>query len=263
MSRMRMSLILFLLFAITLHSNGQYNLDSLANNSEKTTEFYAEDTTTYDATEEENTEETEAEVEEENSLLTKRTISKSKWEKVLNDSSFKYSKSIEKKENIIKREPILTGTWSLFASSALKVILFVLVILAVLFVVYSVFSNGQWNFKNLFKREHKPEQTILPDQVTEFKAWELALHDALRIPDYRLAVRIHYLNSLQELHEKGLIRFEIEKTNWDYIHELSNDHKKEFIVLTKYFEYIWYGEFSVDEARYLELKQRFKQFNQL
>jgi len=263
MSRMRMSLILFLLFASTFLSNGQYNLDSLANNSERSAEFYAEDTTNYEVSEDEYTSESEEEEEEESSLLTKRTISKSKWEKVLNDSSFKYSKSIEKKKKTFKKEPILTGTWSLFASSALKVILFVLVILVVLFVVYTVFSNGQWNFKNLFKRESKPEQTILPDQVTEFKAWELALHDALRIPDYRLAVRIHYLNSLQELHEKGLIRFEIEKTNWDYIHELSNSHKKDFIVLTKYFEYIWYGEFSIDESRYLELKQLFKQFNQL
>jgi hypothetical protein len=263
---MRISLFLFLLFAISLHSYGQYNLDSLANNSERSTELYAEDKTTYEALEEEyisESEEEEKQEKEESSLLTKRTISKSKWEKVLNDSSFKYSKSFEKKKNSIKKEPILTGTWSLFVSSALKVILFVLVILAVLFVVYTVFSNGQWNFKNLFKREPKPEQNILPDQVTEFKAWELALHEALRIPDYRLAVRIHYLNCLQELHEKGKIRFEIEKTNWDYIHELSNGHKKEFIVLTKYFEYIWYGEFSLDEARYLELKQRFKQFNQL
>jgi hypothetical protein len=63
------------------------------------------------------------------------------------------------------------------------------------------------------------------------------------------------------LNEKGFIKYELEKTNWTYVYELSQtDLNDDFVELTKYFDYIWYGEFALNEENYQMLKSKFIQF---
>lgn len=61
--------------------------------------------------------------------------------------------------------------------------------------------------------------------------------------NYRLAVRLGYLSVLRQLSEKGLIRWQPDKTNHDYLYELPAGPLPEaFRELTRQFEYVWYGE---------------------
>lgn len=55
------------------------------------------------------------------------------------------------------------------------------------------------------------------------------------------------------------IKWDIEKTNTDYFYELKNQaHKDEFGYLSYVYNYIWYGEFEIDENTFVKAEQRFK-----
>lgn len=80
--------------------------------------------------------------------------------------------------------------------------------------------------------------------------------------NYRLAVRLLYLRSLKLLSDQELINWQPEKTNQTYIDELEDlERKQEFKILTLGFEYVWYGDFSIDKEVFNVLKGSFERFN--
>lgn len=79
--------------------------------------------------------------------------------------------------------------------------------------------------------------------------------------DYRSAVRYQFLFILKKLSDKKQINWNPEKTNKDYLMELKAEHlKKEFSELSYIFDYVWYGEFSIDEQAYLKFKNQYQTF---
>ncbi len=79
--------------------------------------------------------------------------------------------------------------------------------------------------------------------------------------DYRSAVRYQFLFILKKLSDKKLILWNPEKTNKDYVAELKAAHlKNEFYNLSYIFDYVWYGEFSIDEQSYGKFKNQFYGF---
>ncbi|TGE23032.1 DUF4129 domain-containing protein [Hymenobacter metallicola] len=69
------------------------------------------------------------------------------------------------------------------------------------------------------------------------------LAEAEATGNYRLAVRLGYLQVLKQLTDQGLIQWQPEKTNHDYVHELgASSLRPPFRELTQQFEYVWYGE---------------------
>ncbi len=83
---------------------------------------------------------------------------------------------------------------------------------------------------------------------------------ALEQKDYRGAVRYYYLFILKELSERELIDYEFDKTNADYLQELiATQLKQGFQRVTKLYDYIWYGNFSVTESDYRKAESTFVQ----
>ncbi len=84
--------------------------------------------------------------------------------------------------------------------------------------------------------------------------------------NYRLAVRYYYLWVMKMLNEAQLIEFNIDKTNQDYTRELSRKtaFSKERLGLfrqcTHYYEYLWFGNFTVSDAAFLNIEKTFKGF---
>ncbi|MBO0948905.1 DUF4129 domain-containing protein [Fibrella forsythiae] len=90
------------------------------------------------------------------------------------------------------------------------------------------------------------------------------INEAVDARNYRLAVRLLYLQTLKGLTDSGLIRWQPDKTNRQYAYELTGNPKRlGFEQLTTQFEYAWYGDFPVDEVRFGLIYQQFKQFNEL
>lgn len=79
--------------------------------------------------------------------------------------------------------------------------------------------------------------------------------------DYRSAVRYQFLFILKKLSDKNLINWNPEKTNKDYVAELKMPNlKKEFSELSYIFDYVWYGEFNVEEQSYQKFKNKYQEF---
>ncbi len=88
------------------------------------------------------------------------------------------------------------------------------------------------------------------------------IEEAEKRQDFRLAIRFIYLKLLRTLDDKQLIHWKAEKTNSDFISELSVPNlKTDFVRVTRLYEYFWYGEFEIDSREaYLENKNAFNVF---
>jgi hypothetical protein len=87
------------------------------------------------------------------------------------------------------------------------------------------------------------------------------IRQAIEQKQYRRAVRLLYLKSLKELNNNNLIEWSSQKTNSDYLNELKAGSLKEsFKSNTLIFEYIWYGDFQVDEQLLQKVKISFDTF---
>jgi len=84
------------------------------------------------------------------------------------------------------------------------------------------------------------------------------IRKALANKDYRLAVRYYYLYTLQLMTAQELIDWQLQKTNDDYIQELeSTTLKGPFETITRLYDYIWYGNFELNEVKYLKAENAF------
>jgi hypothetical protein len=60
-----------------------------------------------------------------------------------------------------------------------------------------------------------------------------------------------YLKTLKVLANKAIIEWHFEKTNSDYFNEIKDPQiKLRFKRVSHIYDYIWYGEFSIDEVTY-------------
>ncbi|HKG69709.1 MAG TPA: hypothetical protein VKA92_12630, partial [Segetibacter sp.] len=80
--------------------------------------------------------------------------------------------------------------------------------------------------------------------------------------NFRLATRLLYLQSLKILSDKGYIQWQLNKSNNDYIREVTGKpwHSL-FKKLTYSFEYTWYGEMNLANDEFQNLQVQFQQFN--
>lgn len=92
--------------------------------------------------------------------------------------------------------------------------------------------------------------------------FQQAIEQALNDRSYRLAVRLYYLKALKELSDKNLITWQLNKTNRRYSYELSEGLRPIFDDLTTQFEYVWYGDFPVNEGYFRQIRQGFDSFTE-
>lgn len=79
--------------------------------------------------------------------------------------------------------------------------------------------------------------------------------------DYRSAVRYQFLWVLKKLSDSHKIRWDVQKTNQDYISELKgNPLRSEFNDLVRVFDYVWYGEINISQQNYNVYKHKFERF---
>ena len=86
------------------------------------------------------------------------------------------------------------------------------------------------------------------------------IESAIAVGDYRLAVRYYYIQLLKNLNEKGLINYEFQKTNAEYLAEIRDDSFKPKVKrLMHLYDFIWYGSFSVTENDFLVAQNSFRE----
>lgn len=92
----------------------------------------------------------------------------------------------------------------------------------------------------------KPLEALVEEENIHEMDFEKLLREATEEKNYRLAIRLCYLWALKMLADANHLHWEPGKTNHDYLRELrTSPLNGGFRELSYYFEYAWYGNFSV------------------
>lgn len=114
-------------------------------------------------------------------------------------------------------------------------------------------------------KSQKQPQVFLNEEEELVKTQDISklITDAVKVGDYRLAIRYYYLLYLQKMDQEGVIDYKFQKTNQDYSQEITYEQvKQQFAVITKIYEFIWYGNFAISEKAFLLAEKDFSKMNQ-
>lgn len=143
---------------------------------------------------------------------------------------------------------------------AIKIAGVIIFMLVIYFIFKAVMNDeGKWIFGKSSDRNIIPVKDIENNiHTTDFN--EL-ISKAEQEQNYRLAIRYYYLWLLKTLTNKEIIEYDVEKTNSDYFNEIAHLETRQKFAYTSYlYNYIWYGEFNVDDVQYNKAKKAFNSF---
>jgi hypothetical protein len=108
------------------------------------------------------------------------------------------------------------------------------------------------NFNTVFTKAPKTYADInLQESHIEEIDLDSLIAEALQNKDYRLAFRYQFLNILKVLSTQDKIKWSYHKTNKDYSKEIKDSQVQQAFSKASYaYDYIWYGEFDIDETKY-------------
>lgn len=186
-------------------------------------------------------------------------LDRSEWEKGARKLSFEEAR--KKKEEKPKETKKEKGIAPVGANlSGLKYVFIALAALIILFILYKILpSIRQRNLRN------KQQLVIQFDELDEESLKKLdtktPLEEAIRSGDYRTAYRLRYLEILKVLTSRNLIYYRRERTNYEYLLQLTGKPVYEpFRLLTFNFDGIWYGDLEVNKEVYESLEVHFTDF---
>ncbi|MCE4563006.1 DUF4129 domain-containing protein [Maribellus sp. CM-23] len=182
-----------------------------------------------------------------------RNFDKTRLEEYKNDKDFQY-------ENDVYRSNTLWNKVRYYFYKLLKflfgkegagpVIRYMFLVAIVLFVVLQLSGT---KLKWFLGKENKNRLGIvsIPDEdISGIDLAELA-EKALSEGALRLCVRYHYLQLLKILDEKAYITWHRDKTNRDYLAEITQPEiRRQFQQQTLVFDYVWYGDFQLTEEQF-------------
>ena len=116
------------------------------------------------------------------------------------------------------------------------------------------------NTKNIIFAKANQNLVVLSEEERILKTEDIQplIKKAFECKAYRLAIRYYYLYLLKLLMERELIDWQLQKTNDDYLQELSQSKLRPlFEKVTLLYDYIWYGEFEIDAEGYEQAKYQF------
>lgn len=195
-----------------------------------------------------------------------RSFDKEKLAEYAKDKNFRYQ---ETKEQLNGWQKFWSWVWynmrRLFSGwhindTAGLIFKYLLLTIAIGFLVFIILKLAGVDVVKIMTG--KSAKTALPytesiDNIHEID-FDKAIEEAVLAKNYRLAVRLSYLRCLKYLSDARLIDWHIEKTNADYVRELTNAPQyKVFNLLTYQFEYVWYGDFPINEQRFQQVNELF------
>lgn len=166
--------------------------------------------------------------------------------------------------------------WSLFDKDWVKgkkanlffkwifiVLKYVLLAAGAFALIYLILKASGIDIRNVIRRKALSaplDYTELDENIHDID-FNTEIERATEANNYRLAVRLLYLKSLKQLSDNGVIDWQPHKTNTNYINELTNaQQREEFKLITRQFEYVWYGDFLINSDIYKKIAPLFSNF---
>lgn len=146
-----------------------------------------------------------------------------------------------------------SGAFNAFLQILPYLLLGILIFILIKFFL-NVHARSLMNTKNNNSLVHLSEE----EQIIKNENIESLIEKALAEKNYRLAIRYYYLWILRLMTDKEIIQWELQKTNEDYLSEIKETGLKDaFKTSTLYYNYIWYGDFPLDEPKYQNVSNFF------
>lgn len=167
------------------------------------------------------------------------------------DDDFWYANNVfaKKKEqdvNDVKPNPVYQGLlWFLIIGGFITFL-----------VIY--LANSNVGLLRRTKKLHSEEEyTEEMDNIFAIN-YQKEIDKAISAGNYRLAVRLLFLKLLRQLSDKNVIQYKQDRTNFDYLMQLSNTSwYKPFFRIARNYEYVWYGKFDINENQFASIKNEF------
>ncbi len=191
------------------------------------------------------------------SPVEQKKVSEEEKEALKRDDDYWYANQAPEKKQVVRNNDNDSSNSGGWLSSVLWIIILVSFIAVVIW--YLLSSNI-----NIFRKAPKKIMEEEPEEITEdifALNYEKEIAKAVAGANYRLAVRLRYLQLLKALADKNRINYRQDKTNSDYINQLVNTtYYRDFFKLTRNFEYTWYGQFPLTEEGYRFMEKEFEGF---
>ncbi len=130
------------------------------------------------------------------------------------------------------------------------------------FIAFAIYQVMVVNDFFIFSKRNK-KKLITESGEAEHSAVNIdeSIMQAIHNREYRLAIRFMYLKTLQQLHEKQLIRLHAKATNRDYLVQMQAHRSgADFKRLTRIYEYVWYGKFQPSDHQFDLIRSNFNAF---
>lgn len=186
-----------------------------------------------------------------NEPVATRSVDAQRLTDIRNDDAYWYAnREIPKEKPKPQERPAETPAW------VTTVIWTLIIALAVGLIFWFLKSSDIKLFRS--KSRKVTSEDSLPEEDINKINFERALRTALAAGDFRLAVRLHYLQVLKLLADRNLIAYAPDKTNSQYLFQLMDaPFYKAFFGVTRSFDYIWYGKFGIGQEQYRAVEQQF------
>jgi len=161
----------------------------------------------------------------------------------------KRDNTVESSKNIFRQAWFRTLMWLIIICSFITILIWYL----------SVSNAG------IFRRRPvkliNGDEGIISDDIFEI-SYPKEINKAVTSGNYRLGVRLMFLQLLKNLSEKNIIEYTQDRTNFDFLLQLhQSSYYKDFFRLTRNYEYAWYGQFDINKDAFSSIKSDFETFN--
>jgi len=147
----------------------------------------------------------------------------------------------------------------IFSGTGPGIIFWILAIALFGYIVFKLFLSNASFFSGSRKNVSANINVETEENINDPDAM---VRNAIKNGNYRLAIRYLYLQTLIRLSEKKFIQVNSNKTNYEYVREVRKQKfANDFASLTLKYEYVWYGEYPVDEKLFEQIYGSFTQFN--
>lgn len=185
----------------------------------------------------------------------KEKITKAAWEETIKDRSFK---EIREKPKPRKKTNLPSLGWLKGLGNVILIFFLVIIVAAIGFILFRLLSGMQSNKKVV------PVKVLNLDHLEEHiddVDFDALLQEAIQAQNYKLAIRIYFLKALKNLSLANRIQWSNEKTNLDYLMEMSQDKEyTSFRNLIRIFEIAWYSDHEINKSHFDTYQENYSSF---
>ena len=176
---------------------------------------------------------------------------------------FQYLQEQEKKESFWQW--LWKKFWELLGpvlkNNAGSIIVYALLVVILVFFIVILIGG---DIQSIFQQNRLVKGDAFFSIENENENMNDKLQTVLKNNDFTGAIRILYLITLQQLDKIHLIALHREKTNRDYLLELTNTRCfEQFFRITRIYDYTWYGKFPVTQTEYGIFEKDFHKMKKL